>query len=356
MNKILISRILALLTISVCLPTVASDGHSQDHGTASHDQGHAPAPSGHSAAEHSTEPAHASTKVIEQAPKEAAKAEPHAKTASADHGPAHASANHDPVPDKVLDEQQEALEHNTHDKGFGPQSPRDISDLEGTNPVVFHAAPAHTKMNLCNIHFHRNAEHKGGEFSEYVGNGDGHGFGTGFHYSGNLTAQELQPLASEACASEHGGLKPGDTIELHYVHSSAQVKPGPTLAACLSESVKNPQLRVEAQVLVLVNDRKALDFSFLTDFGIINNYHQAINIPTNTGTPVEYAGSTTGPNYNEQGSPFQVSWRVRPKVAKVDIKTIATWCTKNAFNEDHGHGVRNLVTNPELLSPIKTPK
>ena len=129
MNKILISRILALLTISVCLPTVASDGHSQDHGTASHDQGHAPAPSGHSAAEHSTEPAHASTKVIEQAPKEAAKAEPHAKTATADHGSAHASANHDPVPDKVLDEQQEALEHNTHDKGFGPQSPRDISVL-----------------------------------------------------------------------------------------------------------------------------------------------------------------------------------------------------------------------------------
>jgi hypothetical protein len=31
-------------------------------------------------------------------------------------------------------------------------------------------------MNLCNIHFHKNAEHKGGEFTQYAGNGDGDGF------------------------------------------------------------------------------------------------------------------------------------------------------------------------------------
>ena len=77
-----------------------------------------------------------------------------------------------------------------------------------------------------------------------------------------------------------------------------------------------------------------------------------MNIPDNMGAPVQYAGSTTGPGYNENGSPFQVTWSVRPKVAKVNIETVAEWCKGNVFNEDHAHGVRNLVTNPDLLSEI----
>jgi len=78
-----------------------------------------------------------------------------------------------------------------------------------------------------------------------------------------------------------------------------------------------------------------------------------VNIPSNTGAPVQYEGSTPGPSYNEKGSPFQVSWSVRPKVAKVDIRTVETWFKNNVFNEDHAHGVRNLVINPDLLSEIK---
>lgn len=257
-----------------------------------------------------------------------------------------------PASDKDIQEQRLALERNTRDKGFGPQSPRDITAAGGSNKVSFATAPVYTKMNLCNIHFHKNAEHKGPEFNRYAGNGDGHGFETGFLYSGTLSPAELKPLGYAACASEHGELKPGDTIELHYVHSTAAVKPGPTLGACLSEAVKNPQLRVEAQVMVLVNDTRAVDFGFLTDFGIINGFHQAINIPANTGTPIAYAGSTTGPSFNEQGSPLQVSWNVRPKVVKVNLHSLASWCKQNAFKEDHAHGVRNLVTAPELLSPI----
>ena len=85
----------------------------------------------------------------------------------------------------------------------------------------------------------------------------------------------------------------------------------------------------------------------------MNGYHQAPNIPTDTGTPVQYAGSTTGPSYNEKGSPLQVSWSVRPEVAVVDIKSVASWCEENLFAEDHAHGVRNLVLNPQLLSEIK---
>jgi len=114
----------------------------------------------------------------------------------------------------------------------------------------------------------------------------------------------------------------------------------------------NPQLRVETQVFVVVNDEKAHDFKELTKFAMKDGYYQALNIPSNTGTPVQYAGSTTGPSYNEAGSPLQVSWSVRPQVAKVNIATVGEWCKSNAFNEDHGHGVRNLVQDPALLSTI----
>ena len=121
----------------------------------------------------------------------------------------------------------------------------------------------------------------------------------------------------------------------------------------LFRSVGNPQLRVEGQVLVLVNDPAALDFEVLAKTGELNGYQQALNIPKNTGVPVEYAGSTTGPNYNEKGSPLQVSWRVYPKVLKVNAETVGKWCSGNVFKEDHAHGVRNLVKDPELLSVIK---
>ena len=208
-------------------------------------------------------------------------------------------------------------------------------------------------MNLCNIHFHESAEHKGGDFTKYVGNGDGAGHKTGFAYSGELTAAELAPIGGEIGDKGHGGLVPGDTIEVHYVHSSAQVTPGPTLGACLSESIMNPQLRVETQVYVLVNDPAALDFVQLTAIGEVNGFQQALNIPDNTGTPVQYAGSTTGPSYNEAGSPLQVSWSVRPKVAKVDINSVGEWFKGNVFDEKYAHGVRNLVVNPDLLSAIK---
>ncbi len=262
------------------------------------------------------------------------------------------SSGHSPVSDKVIAQQRHNLATATEGKGFGPQSPRDIDSISGNNNIAFNAAPEYSQMNLCNIHFHKNAEHKGGEFTKYAGNGDGHGYLNGYQYSGKLTKAELSPVNQNICPDKHGNLVPGDTIEVHYVHSTAQIKPGPTLGSCLSESVNNPQLRVETQVYVLINDRSALDFSELTKHGQKNGLHQALNIPGDTGTPVQYAGSTTGPGYNEAGSPFQVTWSVPPKVAKVDIVTVGEWCKGNTFNEDHAHGVRNLVTNPDLLSTI----
>lgn len=251
----------------------------------------------------------------------------------------------DTVDDYVIAEQRAALQENTQGKGFGPQSPRDIDSLTGKNQRVFNTAPAASKMNLCNIHFHKNAEHKGGEFNKYAGNGDGKGNNTGYLYTGKLTKEELKPF-NQAQSS----LQSGDTIELHYVYTTAQVKPGPTLGSCLSDSVMNPQLRVETQVSVLVNDKNALDFETLTAYSLKNSYYQALNIPNNTGTPIQYAGSTTGPSYNEQGSPLQVTWSVRPQVNKVDIASVEKWLEGNDFKENHAHGVRNLVVNPDLLS------
>ena len=256
------------------------------------------------------------------------------------------------VPDETIAQQRQTLADSTADMGFGPQSPRDIDSPAGDNDRLFEAAPPLTQMNLCNIHFHENAEHKGGEFTRFAGNGDGHGFGGGFKYSGALTEAQLAPLDVSIGAGAHGDLVPGDTIEVHYVHSTAQVAPGPTLGACMSEAIANPQLRVETQVHVLVNDPEALDFVELTRIETVDGLHQAVNIPHNTGTPVAYAGSTTGPEYNGKGSPLQVSWSVRPQVSKVDIRSVGAWLDDNPFDEDHAHGVRNLVINPDLLSEI----
>jgi len=257
---------------------------------------------------------------------------------------------HPTVSNEVIATQRAMLAKNTQGKGFGPQSPRDIDSLKGNNQRVFGAAPAYSAMNLCNVHFHKNAEHKGGQFSTYAGNGDGHGYHSGYVYNGSLTKAELAPLNKPVGESKHGSLYPGDTIEVHYVYSTAKVKPGATLGSCLHDSITNPQLRVEAQVYVLVNDENALDFVKLTKHGMQGGYQQALNLPNNTGKAVQYAGSTTGPGYNKKGSPFQVSWSVHPKVAKVNINSVGKWLNNNAFKEDHAHGVRNLVTNPDLLS------
>ncbi len=259
---------------------------------------------------------------------------------------------HESVGDEVIAEQRALLIEATAGKGFGPQSPRDLTVVDGANPIDFGEAPEFTAMNLCNIHFHEGAEHRGGEFTTYAGNGDGQGFGSGFKYDGQLSEAELAPVDYAVGTTEHGTLEPGDTVEIHYVHSTAEVKPGPTLKSCLNEAVGNPQLRVEAFVYVLVNDDNAADLTTLNSVAQANGKWQATNMPTDAGEAVSYDGSTTGPAYNETGSPFQVTWNVHPKVIKVSISSVAKWLAENEFDENHAHGVRNLVVDPALLSKI----
>lgn len=237
-------------------------------------------------------------------------------------------------------------------EGFGPQTPRDIDNVAGENKRQFSVSSSYQNMNLCNLHFHNNAEHKAKDFSIYAGEGEhGHGGGYQCNISKSLTKAELKAPEKEVCK----GLKPGDTIEVHWVHSSCDVSPGEGLGSCLSASCSNPDLRVETQVYTVVNDPKAVNFNDLSvSDKLVNGYHQAKSLPSNTGKPVEFLGSTTGPKYTEQQcSPLQVAWSVRPKCAKVDINSLAKWCEGNVFKEDHAHGIRALVTNPKLLSKIK---
>lgn len=256
------------------------------------------------------------------------------------------------VSDDAIAAQNAALAAAAVEAGFGPQSPRDLTLAGGSNPVDFGQAPDVSRMNLCNIHFHHGAEHRGGEFTQYAGNGDGHGYGSGYLYTGILTDAELAPVDYKVGNEKHSTLRPGDTIEAHYVHTTARIDPGPTLNSCMDEVIGNPQLSVIGIVYVLVNDDSAADFQRLSEVVMADRLHQAVNMPRNLGVPTRYDGSSTGPAFNEAGSPFQVSWTVYPKVLKVSISSVAAWLSDNEFDEDHGHGVRNLVTNPDLLSPM----
>lgn len=231
----------------------------------------------------------------------------------------------------------------------GPQTPRDISNIAGLNTVTFPQAPAASAMNLCNIHTHTNAEHKGPGFSVFVDATDNGGYAC--NETADLTEAELAPAPGA-----YQGVVPGQTIEVHWVHTTCDTQPGEGLGACVPETCTDPLLRVEAQTFLVVNDGNALDF---TEMAVVvdekGGYYQAGMIPSNTGTPVTFAGSTTGPSYTQAVcSPAQVTWNVRPMCAKVDINSLNKWAAEgNVFNESKSHGVRQLVTAPELLSPIQ---
>lgn len=87
---------------------------------------------------------------------------------------------------------------------------------------------------------------------------------------------------------------------------------------------------------------------------VVNGQHQPLSIPSDTGEPIQFRGSTTGLSYTQSScSPAQVTWSVRPQCAKLDINSLHEWAESgNVFNETESHGVRQLVTAPELLAPM----
>ena len=79
-------------------------------------------------------------------------------------------------PAPVQNERYKELSEDGFCLAAGPQTPRDISFRDGTNADTFMMAPDASEMNLCNIHTHTNAEHKGPGFSVSAGGGDYGGF------------------------------------------------------------------------------------------------------------------------------------------------------------------------------------
>lgn len=220
--------------------------------------------------------------------------------------------------------------------GAGPQAPRDIDQISGNNSVLFETAPAITDMNLCNIHFHRSAEHKASAYSTFVQDGSHSGW----------TCKPPVPGRLEHKHAEHNGcqgIAEGDTIEVHWVYTTCDtvskgVKPaGGGLSACMTSTCANPELRVAAQVFLLEKNG-AVKFS---------------DSPPNHTSTVVYTGSTTGTSYsNTHCSPFQVTWDVKTTCESLDIDNFSQWCSNNKYNDNHAHGVRELVTSEALLSTI----
>jgi len=227
----------------------------------------------------------------------------------------------------------------------GPQSPRDITQAAGENSVHFDLAEDTSAMNLCNIHFHRSAEHRAPEYSLLTGEGDYKGWACS---EPTATAADRDHRDGPGCQ----GVAAGDTIEVHWVFTSCDTGPGEGLGNCVSCPEEGRSLRVEGRVFVLAEE--GADFA---DFDYVegSSPSQPAALPA-ADRLVQYLGSTTGPSYDDETcSPYSVGWSVSPSCTPLAIDSLHEWCgSGNAFGEDHAHGVRELVEKPALLSAISS--
>jgi cadmium carbonic anhydrase-like repeat protein len=221
----------------------------------------------------------------------------------------------------------------------GPQSPRDIQSSLGRNPVRYSEALPFTALRLCDIHFHKLAEHK------VPATVPAPGGQPGYVCRATPRSDSHAPATTDAHQSGCAGVSPGDTIEVHWVFTSCNVEPAPCLTSCFSAACVNPELRVETQIFYLTPTHG--------DDWARAGYSRTP--PTAGAGTVEYLGSTTGDSYDENAkcSPIQATWKVRPTCRPLTLESLNKWCDDNPFHEDHAHGVRKLVTRPELLSRIK---
>lgn len=234
----------------------------------------------------------------------------------------------------------------------GPQAPRDLEKLEGNSRVNYSPALPSSEMNLCNIHFHANAEHKARGYSSLRGQKKHMG------YICNESAKNKKIgiwNIDDDKKIKCDDLQVWDTVEIHWVFSSCDVKPGPGLESCLSDTCVNPQLRVQAGIFYLTNNEDAIDMISL-DYNKQNLFfHQPKALPIYPkANIVEYLGSTTGSKYDGEKncSPFQVTWSVPKTCMAMNIESLKEWCKSNIFNEDYAHGVRPIVDNLNFLDDI----
>ncbi|MCH9651325.1 MAG: cadmium carbonic anhydrase [Deltaproteobacteria bacterium] len=245
----------------------------------------------------------------------------------------------------------------------GPQSGRDVGNAAGTNSISFAKAPPAATMNLCNIHFHRSAEHKAKGYSTSAGAGDHGGWacnGTEPRMGGEEESHGAEMSHGEMSHGKAGtpgckGIEAGDTVEVHWVYTTCDTGPGNGLGNCVSCPEEGRSLRVEARVFQL--EKKGLNFKRF-DYRPGSSPAQPRSLPK-AFDPVTYAGSTTGTSFDDKTcSPFEVTWNVSTECSPLKISTLHKWCglgdeINNVFGEKKAHGVRALVTNPEYLSPIE---
>ena len=251
-------------------------------------------------------------------------------------------------------------------QSVGPQSPRDINQNGGENRTAFTVAKSSNTMQLCNAHFHKNAEHRGIGFTKVASP-------TGHQCDAALSPVFKTPVAGAPNGVCEGTVKPGDTIEMHFVFTSCKdASPGPTLGACSTKSCRNPSLRVEARIFVLVNSHGNQhvpglgSLAKVSEFGSLFGSHEHLPpvVVPSAARAVQYQGSTTNTAFDNSStcSPAHVTWQVGQSCTPLDIRSLQEWCEgNNPFREKEGnvmkpiegHGARALVTNPKLLSAIK---
>ena len=233
----------------------------------------------------------------------------------------------------------------------GPQAPRDIDETSGENPVRFAEATPAVARRLCDIHFHKNAEHRARAYDTPADDG-----AAGFvctEWTRDRHAGETAPHGCE-------GVELGDTIEVHWVYTTCNVEPAPSLLSCFSDACANPQLRVEAQVFFLTDRSFGYQPYRFGDSEARwtgpDDWARAgyDSSPPAADGAVVYLGSTTGPAYDNDNacSPFQATWSVRHDCRPLALESLDAWCKDNVFDEHHAHGSRTLVTVPGLLSEI----
>jgi hypothetical protein len=207
-----------------------------------------------------------------------------------------------------------------HPAPCGPQSPRDLAVAGGTNELPV-PGDGTRPPRLCNVHFHRPAEHTG---------------------IGACPAVE-DAAAIGVCAG--GGavpVRPGEEIEFHWVYTSCPrpAEPRPGLGNCVCDE---PVLMVFGQKYVVSGEAAAGVDTALTE--------PAADL-------ARYGGSTTGPSYGsgrpddpKECSPARVQWAVARQCRALALSTLGTWCGTNDWREDHAHGARPVIAREDWLSP-----
>ena len=220
----------------------------------------------------------------------------------------------------------------------GPQAPRDILKTAGENPIRFNKAAPVTRLRLCDIHFHRFAEHK------IPGTLPAKPPGEGFVCQLPAAGKQVEEESGDRKVCESVELF--DTVEVHWVYTTCNVEPAPKLDSCFSKACVNPELRAVGQVFYLTPD----GYPNTVDWKRAGYDHYP---PPPTGN-VEFLGSTTGDKYNgaDTCSPYQVTWSVARGCKPMTLSSLGRWCDDNVYDETKPQGVRKLVTDLKFLSHI----